>query len=474
VAVLVAGLVVQAAAMADGGFVVGSWQSTAPNNPYVMNVQWDPRTRRFEGRLAAQGALSQQLGFALGEVCWLATPAPDPSILRSQQKVRWGGRADWRPGIVYLRNSNPNLLVTSIGTFRRVMPLGAGQAAPPQGMYPPPSQPGYAYQGGAQQNPNPPQAPQGDVPPPNAYPQAEPQRPAEASYSPPSGGQDQPAERAESTRVPPAPPDHGGDSGLQFIKGAPQPMAYALIIGIEKYRDVPTATGARADAQRFADLARRTFGLPDDHIRMATEDRATRSDILEGLNWLKKMVEPGGRAYFYFSGHGAPSPDASTYLLPYDGNPKDLANSAVPMAQIERTLAETKATDVLAVVDSCFSGAGGRSVLPPGARPLIAVKDAKATGKVAMFSASQHDEISGPASSGGGGAFTKFVIEGLATGQADQNGDGRISLKELSDWVAPRVARDAKKDNRDQHPILSLGKGVSDPAKFIVEFVPTP
>ncbi len=45
-----------------------------------------------------------------------------------------------------------------------------------------------------------------------------------------------------------------------------------------------------------------------------------------------------------------------------------------------------------------------------------------------------------------------------------------MSLKELSDWVTPRVARDALQDGREQHPRLVLGAGVGAPESFIVEW----
>ena len=280
-----------------------------------------------------------------------------------------------------------------------------------------------------------------------------------AKAGPPQGANVAPAQKAT---------DGANDPAL--VSAAPQPGAYALIIGIDRYRDVPGAPGARADAEAFARIARKTLGLKDDHIQVALDDRATRSDVLRGLQWLKQNVAAGGRVYFFYSGHGAPATDQSTYLLPFDGNPKDLADSAVPMSEVMKKLGETGAKEVLAMVDACFSGAGGRSVLPPGARPLMRVKEAEPTAHMALFSASQGDEISGPATGGGAGVFTKYVTTALGTGQADINGDGQVSLQELSDWVTPRVAREARTDNREQHPRLIVGNGVGSAGNFIIEY----
>ena len=111
------------------------------------------------------------------------------------------------------------------------------------------------------------------------------------------------------------------------------------------------------------------------------------------------------------------------YLLPYDGDPRWLDRTALPLANVLRSLGESKAKDVLAIVDSCFSGAGGRSVLPPGARPLARVKEAPVGARVALFSASSGAEISGPASGAPMGLFTKYVNEALGRAQADIDGD---------------------------------------------------
>jgi uncharacterized caspase-like protein len=140
------------------------------------------------------------------------------------------------------------------------------------------------------------------------------------------------------------------------------------------------------------------------------------------------------------------------------------------MAEVMKALGETKARDALAIVDSCFSGAGGRSVLPPGARPLMRVKETAPAAQMALFTASRGDEISGPAPGEAQGVFTKYVVQGLGSGQADVDGDGQVSLQELSDWVSPRVANAAKRDNREQHPTLVRGSGAPSARDFIVEY----
>ncbi len=244
--------------------------------------------------------------------------------------------------------------------------------------------------------------------------------------------------------------------------GATQPAAFALVIGIEKYRDAAPATGARADAERFAEIARKTLGIPEDNLRSALEERATKGDIEKQLAWLKLNVPAGGRVYLFFSGHGAPNPSAGTpFLFPYDGDPKYVDSTALPLDGVLKALEATKAREAIAFVDSCFSGAGGRSVLPKGTRPLVKVKDAAPGARVALFSAASGSEISGPTRDGDRGLFSKLVADGLGSGQADANADGKVTLQELVDWVKPRVASEARRDGREQTPSLAAGSGAS-------------
>jgi hypothetical protein len=246
------------------------------------------------------------------------------------------------------------------------------------------------------------------------------------------------------------------------LAGTPQRTAYALVVGIEKYRDLPAPTGARTDATRFAEVLRKTFGVPDQNLRVALDDRASKTDIERHLAWLKTNVPAGGRVYFFFSGHGAPDAAQGTaYLVPYDSDAQAITQTGMPMSDVLKALGESKAKDVVAFVDTCFSGAGGRSVLPKGARPLVRVLDPVAPSRVSVLASSSGSEISGPSADGSQGVFTKHLLDGIGSGRADTDGDGQITLEELSTWITPRVKRDAQQQQRMQTPRLSVPVGTS-------------
>jgi uncharacterized caspase-like protein len=243
--------------------------------------------------------------------------------------------------------------------------------------------------------------------------------------------------------------------------GVPQRSNYALIVGIERYRDLPAAPGAKADAERYRVIAAQTLGLPAAHVRVAIDERATKTDIERHLEWLRENVTATSRVYFFYSGHGAPDPSSGTpYLVPYDADANAIKDSALPLAKVLGELEHSKASEVLAFVDSCFSGQGGRSVLPPGTRPLVVTSAVPQAKKVVLFSAASGREISGPAPGNQGGLFSYFVFQALGQGAADMDGDGQITARELQNWLKPRVARAAKQDGREQNPDVQAGKSV--------------
>jgi hypothetical protein len=43
-----------------------------------------------------------------------------------------------------------------------------------------------------------------------------------------------------------------------------------------------------------------------------------------------------------------------------------------------------------------------------------------------------------------------------------------VSLGEVAQWVKPRVAREAKSDNREQTPQLTAGTALGDPSNVIL------
>ncbi|GEM_PF-2747057 len=240
--------------------------------------------------------------------------------------------------------------------------------------------------------------------------------------------------------------------------------AFALVVGVERYRDaLPPATHAEADARAFASYARKTLGVPEAHVKLLLGERAGLADLASAIEeWLPRNArEPKGRVYVFFSGHGAPDPETGeAYLVPYDADPAYLKTRGYAVRRLVETLGRLTGQQVLLFTDACFTGSGPRSVLAAGTRPLVPVKPTPSARGVVSFAAAGAREATGAARDTAHGLFTHRLLEALG-GAADADADHAVTLAEVAEYVTARVSADARLDNREQTPTLTLPPGLT-------------
>jgi hypothetical protein len=236
------------------------------------------------------------------------------------------------------------------------------------------------------------------------------------------------------------------------------PDMAVLIIGIETYQGLNKALYAANDANLFHDLMRDGMGVPPENIKLLSDHKATRSDILSALKfWLPAQVKAGKtHVYILFSGHGLTSDeDAQKYWLPFDVNKELLAETAVSEKWALAELQKLQAKSITIFLDSCYSGlARNGESLDPQARG-IQFKSALTPlpSNVTMVSASAANQTALASDDFKQGIFSYFLVRGLA-GQADTDGNQRVTQGELIDYLSQRVDKKAMSMNRRQQPQL--------------------
>ena len=233
----------------------------------------------------------------------------------------------------------------------------------------------------------------------------------------------------------------------------------ALVIGISKYREesIPEVRYARRDAETMASYLQAVSGIPRSKIKVLADQGATLSDLTAYVEeWLPRQVSEETTVLIYYAGHGTPNIAAGkAFLVPYDGHP-DFSTKLYPLDRLYDSLDRLPTKDVLVLLDSCFSGASGRSVLPKGARPVgISIESQKVSSKkLAVISAASGSEISSDYDKERHGLFTYFVLKGMR-GEADVDDNGVVDLEELYRFVKKKVPSVASEEmNRDQTPTL--------------------
>jgi len=242
------------------------------------------------------------------------------------------------------------------------------------------------------------------------------------------------------------------DTALPKFAAIPRPHDVALVIGIEKYQKLIPARHARADAERVANYLR-ALGYAPRNVEVLLNERATQTAMRLALEqWLPEHVRADSRVLVYYSGHGSVNPaTGETYLVPHDGDPAYLINTAYPTKMLYSKLADLKVKQVVVTLDSCFSGQGGRSVLMEGARPAVAkIEDpALAWRHLAVLAAAEGTQISTSFKAKQHGLFTYYFLKALL--------DGKQDLASIYEYVSPRVQDEAKLQNVQQSPSLRPG-----------------
>jgi len=253
------------------------------------------------------------------------------------------------------------------------------------------------------------------------------------------------------------------------LKADKNKNAIALIIGISNYENAPEAKYADRDANYFADFSENILGIRKDNIKLVSNAKANQTRIKTALKiWLKGYSTPEeSDIYIFFAGHGLASTDGKElYLLPYDGEPRLLEDTALLRSEIFNTVKSMQPKSVTVFLDTCYSGqTREKDMILADVRPIAIVPvESDVPENFTVFSASSGSEISGSLPEADHGLFSYFLMKGLE-GDADANNDKKITNGELHSYVRSNVTRQAIRLGREQTPEL---KGDLD--KVLVEF----
>ena len=221
--------------------------------------------------------------------------------------------------------------------------------------------------------------------------------------------------------------------------------ALALIIGVSNYENTPAkAIFADSDAMVFHDYASEKLGIPNNRIKTLVNDGADEREMLLAVQtWLTRSVKQDQTdVYVFFAGHGLASDDGEQmYLLPYDGSPELLDDTAILRDRLFNDIAKANPRSVTVFLDTCYSGSNRGSEMLIAARPiLLKAKDSAVPQGFTVFTAAAGDETAKPLEEAKHGLFSYFLMKGME-GDADSNGDKQITAGELHAYVKSNVVQ---------------------------------
>lgn len=238
---------------------------------------------------------------------------------------------------------------------------------------------------------------------------------------------------------------------------------WAAVIGINKYKNLPSLKYAVNDARQFYHYLVEVNQIPKENVWLLLDEEATLDRVRSVLGTqLHRKAGKEDMVIIYLAGHGAAERDAASpdgdglekYILPHNANPKDLYASALPMNEITRIFQRINSERVVFISDTCYSGAsGGRTVPILGARANIsgAFLGRLSHGKGrAIITASDANEVSVEKDELKHGVFTYYLLEGLR-GKGDLDGNGIITVDEVYRYVSMKVPQAT---GQEQHPVM--------------------
>lgn len=248
-----------------------------------------------------------------------------------------------------------------------------------------------------------------------------------------------------------------------------RPAALAVVVGVEAYAKIPSATFAAADAKTAAVYFERVLGIPAARIELRLDGEATLAQmqrVFGADGWLARRVSPDSDIFVFFAGHGMAEPEKfSPYLLPADTDPDYLHQTAFSLDKMVEMIASLGARRTTLFLDACFSGLSREGVaLLDDARPLLIEQAQRVPAGLSIFSGGSGSQIVSSLEEQGHGVFSYYLFKGLA-GEADLDHDRRVLAAELKSYLGDAVPRAAQSLDREQIPGIVL----ADPEQVLVQ-----
>lgn len=215
----------------------------------------------------------------------------------------------------------------------------------------------------------------------------------------------------------------------------------ALIIAADNYED-PKLRALRAPARDAEELAR-VLGDPDVGdfqvgVSLNEPDHIVRRKLSE-------FFRDRGRddlLLLHVSCHGLKDEDGTLYFASSNTTVDHLEATAIPSEFVNRQMTKSRSRRIVLLLDCCFGGAFARGLVHRAGESVAIKEEFEGQGRVvltasrAMEYAFEGDSLEGDAQPS---IFTSAIVHGLESGEADRDGDSRVSIDELYDYVYDRV-----------------------------------
>ena len=239
--------------------------------------------------------------------------------------------------------------------------------------------------------------------------------------------------------------------------------AIAVVIGNKDYqdRDIPAVDFALNDARTVKRYLTESFGFLEENILYYENATQANFNALFGTTQnpqglLHNYISAGESDVFvFYSGHGMPDVEQKTgYFVPVDCQASLITLNGYALNTFYENLAKIPYKSLTVLIDACFSGGSEKGFLIKQASPIYIKSKNKVInrGNTLVLLSSPGDQISSWYPEKNHSLFTYYFLKGIQ-GKANENGDRRLSLLELKEYIDKEVIYKARRlHNRNQTP----------------------
>ena len=133
---------------------------------------------------------------------------------------------------------------------------------------------------------------------------------------------------------------------------------FALIIGINKYDNLPNLEYAVNDATAIKNVLINNFNYKEENIRMLIDKQATHDNIMDEYYQLINDTAINDSVLIFFAGHGSTYPSIlkdKGFLVPCDGTEMKM-NTLISWDRLVSDSELIKAKHIFFIMDACYSG----------------------------------------------------------------------------------------------------------------------
>ena len=217
----------------------------------------------------------------------------------------------------------------------------------------------------------------------------------------------------------------------------------ALLVGVSEYepglKPLPAAV-KDLDAMKDVLLHPDMGGFAESDILLLKNPN--RQEMEESIEALFANRQKDDLVLLFFSGHGIKDDQGRLYLSTSKTR-KNLQGelvraTAVPANIVQESMSKSRSKRQVVILDCCFSGAFAEGMLAKDDGSVDVKSQLGGEGR-AILTSSTSTQYSFEQQGSDLSVYTRFLIEGIKTGAADQDNDGSISIDELHEYAKRKV-----------------------------------